>query len=104
MFTLGQGSVVVKKHKMGDPSEPSSGLKKGKGLWNSTALSTPQIPARLAFPTNVFTISLCTPPATPPPPPPTAEPDPRLSHVLMCRQCNLTIANLLFAAHLNTRA
>ena len=77
---------------MGDPSEPSSGRK------NSTALSPPQIPARLASPTDMSSFTMH-PTASP-----IAEPGARLSHVLMCRQGNLTIANLLLAAHLNIGA
>ena len=83
---------------MGDPSEPSSGLKRGKGLWNSTDLYSPQTPARLASSTDMYS------PFPPPPPPHTVEPGPRLNHALMCRQCNLTMANLHFAAHLNIGA
>ena len=50
---------------MGDSSEPSGGQKRGKGLWSSASLSSPQTPARFALPTDMSSPSLPPPPPTP---------------------------------------
>ena len=102
MFTLGQGSVVGEKAQNGEFKRAERWAEERK---RSVELHCP-FPSPDARSARLAT-ALSSPLPPPPPPPPATplqEPGPRLSRVLMCRQCNLTVANLHFAAHLNIGA